>query len=203
MEGQIIARQKSFHLEDRALLHRIDFEKGTILIDGVEHPLNDRNFPTIDPADPYRLSEAEQKLMEHLHTSFLHSERLQKHVRFLYKNGGMYLTFNSNLLYHGCIPLEPDGSFSQVKVGKHILSGKAYLDYADQLARQAYFGKEGTKEKADAVDFMWYLWCGPKSPLNGKNRITTLSGISSTTRRPGRKRRIPTTATWSRPRPPK
>ena len=173
LEGQAIMRHPEYGMDDRLLLNKVDFAKGTIQIDGAEYPLNDRNYPTIDPENPYALSEAEAQLMVHLRTSFLHSERLQKHVRFLYKNGGMYLTYNSNLLYHGCIPLEPDGTFSQVQVGRHRLSGKALLDYADQLARQAYFGKEGTREKEDAMDFMWYLWCGPKSPLCGKNRITT------------------------------
>ncbi len=173
LEGQVILRHPEYCMDDRLLLRHVDFGKGTVEIDGESYPLNDTIFPTIDPADPYRLTEEEAQLVEKLRLSFLHSDKLQQHVKFLYKNGSMCLAYNGNLLYHGCIPMEPDGSFSQVTIGGKPRSGKDYIDYADKLARQGYFARPDSPEKAAGMDFMWYLWCGPKSPLNGKNRMTT------------------------------
>ena len=173
LEGQVILRHPEYGMDDRLLLRYVNFEKGTVEIDGESYPLNDTVFPTIDPKDPYKLTEQEAELVHQLRMSFLHSDKLQQHVKFLYKNGSMYLAYNGNLLFHGCIPMEPDGSFSTVNIGGMPRSGKAYIDHADKLVRQGYFARPDSPEKAEAMDFMWYLWCGPKSPLNGKNRITT------------------------------
>lgn len=173
LEGQVILRHPEYRMDDRLLLRRVNFARGTVALADGEHPLRDTHFPTIDPADPLALSPEEAQLVEKLRLSFLHSEKLQRHVRFLFQHGSMYLVCNGNLLYHGCIPMEEDGSFSTVNLGGRQVSGRAYLDEADRLVRSGFFGRAESPERAAGADFMWYLWCGPKSPLSGKNRITT------------------------------
>ena len=173
LEGQVILRHPEYKMDDRLLMRKVDFEKGTVTIGRKKYPMRDTHFPTVDPADPFALSEEEAQLMEKLKISFMHSEKLQRHVRFLFKHGGMYLISNGNLLYHGCIPMEEDGRFSSVSISDRKVSGRAYLDEADRLARRGFFGRSGSPERMVGADFMWYLWCGPKSPLSGKKRITT------------------------------
>ncbi len=173
LEGQIIKNHPEFNMDKRLMLDKIDYNKGTIIIDGKVHTLKDNNFPTIDIDDPYKLTTAEMEVISKLSLSFTHSEKLARHIKFLYKHGSMYLVCNGNLLFHGCIPMEEDGSFSNLVLEGKKLCGKALLDAADRLVRVGYFSAEGTAEKAFGLDFIWYLWCGPKSPLNGKNRITT------------------------------
>ena len=173
LEGQLIMRQPGFHMEKRLLLSKMDLKKGTGTICGKEYPLNDTTFPTVDPACPYELSAGEKDLMQRISVSFLHSERLQRHIRFLYSKGSMFTLFNSNLLYHGCIPLTDTSDFDTVELFGHKLSGRAYLEYAERLARDAYFAPVGSKRREDGQDFIWYLWCGEKSPLFGKNRMAT------------------------------
>ncbi len=173
LEGQLLARHSEFDMENHLLLDKIDFEKGQVTIDGKTYEMLDKNLPTVDPENPYKLTDAEAELMDKLRTSFLHSEKLQEHIRFLYKRGGMYLVHNGNLLYHGCIPMNEDGTFSEVELLGEKVSGKALLDKCDSIARSGYFSHEGTNEKAFGTDFMWYLWCGSKSPLYGKNKMTS------------------------------
>ena len=173
LEGEIIKRRPHYEMEPRLLLHKIDYEKGTIHIDGKEYTLNDTNFPTIDPSDPYTLTEDERELVDKLKSSFSNSEKLQKHIRFLYSKGSMYLKYNSNLLYHGCIALNEDGSFKKVKIDNTTYSGKSYIDKAERSAREAYFGKVNSESKLYALDSVWYLWCGSNSPLFGKDKMTT------------------------------
>lgn len=173
LEGQIIKRRTSFKMEDRLLLEKIDYEKGTIELYGKTYKLNDNNFPTIDPKNPYKLTSEEKELMEKLKSSFLYSEKLQKHISFLYAKGSMYLKYNSNLLYHGCIPLNEDGNFKSVTINSKEYKGKALLDKLDLLAREGYFYKNNPKAKEFGMDIIWYLWTGPDSPLFGKNRMTT------------------------------
>lgn len=173
LEGQVILRHPEYRMDDRLLLCRVNFARGTVALEDGEQPLRDTRFPTIDPADPLALSPEEAQLVEKLRLSFLHSEKLQRHVRFLFQHGSMYLVCNGNLLYHGCIPMEEDGSFSTVSLNGRQVSGRAYLDEADRLVRSGFFGRAESPERAAGADFMWYLWCGPKSPLSGKNRITT------------------------------
>lgn len=173
LEGQVILRHPEYEMDSHLLLDKIDYKTGTISICGKQYPLKDTNFPTIDPADPYKLTDEEDALMEKLRSSFLHSEKLQKHVKFLYAKGSMYLCYNQNLLYHGCIPMNSDGSFREVILEGTAVSGKALLDKAELIARNGYFSKHGTKEKADGEDFLWYLWCGCYSPLYGKNKMTS------------------------------
>ncbi|MDD3231214.1 MAG: fructose-1,6-bisphosphatase [Oscillospiraceae bacterium] len=171
LEGQLIRRHPEYHMEDRRLLEKIDFSKGTVLIDRKTYPLRDSRFPTVDPKDPLALTAEEQELLHSLRFSFQHSERLQRHIRFLYSNGSMYLCCNSNLLYHGCIPLNADGSFAAATLNGKKYSGKSYLDYIDSTVRNAYFAPYNSEKQKNASDFLWYLWCGPLSPLFGKSKL--------------------------------
>jgi fructose-1,6-bisphosphatase-3 len=159
-------------MEDRLLLDKIDGQRGVVTVDGREYALNDTHFPTINPADPYALSGAEQGVVDRLRLSFLDNDKLQEHVSFLYRKGSMYLAFNGNLLYHGCIPMADDGSFQSVRLHGQEVSGKAYLDRIDRLVRQAYFSPD-PQQKQFGQDMMWYLWTGPKSPLFGKQKMAT------------------------------
>lgn len=173
LEGEIIKRHPEFKMEHRLVLNNIDFEKGTIQLYGKEYKLNDNSFPTIDKENPYKLLEEEIELVEKLKSSFINSEKLNRHVRFLFSHGSLYLKFNSNLLYHGCIPLNDDGSFREVTIGNKKYSGKALLDKLDMSAREGFFYEASLKHKKAAVDMIWYLWTGPFSPLFGKEKMTT------------------------------
>lgn len=173
LEGQLLQKHPEFEMQNRLLLDKIDFEAGSVTIDGKEYPLRDANLPTVDPSDPYKLTAAEAELMEGLKASFQHSEKLQKHIKFLFRRGNMYLTCNGNLLYHGCIPMNADGSFTEVELCGQRVSGKALLDMCEQIARSGYFGAKGSEQKKYGEDFMWYLWCGSRSPLYGKNKMTS------------------------------
>ena len=169
LEGQLIARHPEYEMDDRMLLHKINHKKHTVEIDGKEYPLNDYHFPTINEKDPYALAPGERSLMDSLVAAFKQSRVLKKHIRFMYSVGGIYKIYNQNLLYHGCVPMTEDGAFATVSLfGKESLYGKAYLDACDKRARSAYYNGD-----ADSLDFMYYLWCGKKSPLFGKDRITT------------------------------
>lgn len=173
LEGQLIARHPEYRMDQRRLLETVDFEKGTITIDGTDHPLKDSRFPTVDPKDPLKLIPEEKELMNTLSASFRHSEKLQKHIHFLYLQGSMYKRINNNLLYHGCILMEPTGEFETIAFRSESYQGKAYFDYIDTKVRRAYFSPPHSQERYDGRDFMWYLWCGPQSPLFGKNRMAT------------------------------
>lgn len=177
LEGQLIERHPEYGMEDRRLLHRIDKENNNITIGDTVYPLRGGHFPTIDPDDPYALDELEREVMDRLVTAFSHSEKLQRHVAFLFSVGSMYLRMNGNLLYHGCIPLNKDGSFASIPVivpdGTPLPTGRAALDAADRLARQGYFARQGSRAHRDGQDFLWYLGNGPCSPLFGKDRMAT------------------------------
>ncbi|SHH87904.1 fructose-1,6-bisphosphatase-3 [Clostridium collagenovorans DSM 3089] len=175
LEGQTIQRSYPDKMANRLLLDKIDYEKGTISIDGVTYDLLDKNFPTIDPKDPYKLTEDENELIKKLTSYFMNCEKLQKHVSFLFSKGSLYLAFNSNLLYHACVPLDEDGNFKKVKIQNKYYWGKSLLDKFDRLARDAYFQKCKNTDEYNklCLDFMWYLWSGEFSPLFGKNKMTT------------------------------
>ncbi|AJG99630.1 fructose 1,6-bisphosphatase [Clostridium beijerinckii] len=171
LEGQVILRHPEFNMNHRLLLNKINYAEGTISLNGKTYKLKDSFFPTIDPKNPYELTHDEKELIDKLKTSFVNSDKYNKHVRFLYSNGSLYLKFNSNLLYHGFIPLNEDGSFKNVKIADKEYNGKELLDKLDMLAREAYFSKD--KDDSDnKEDIMWYLWCGASSPLFGKDRMT-------------------------------
>jgi fructose-1,6-bisphosphatase-3 len=172
LEGQLLERHPEYHMADRVMLKNIDYKKGTVRLDGVEYPLKDTRFETVDPAAPLKLTKREEELMKIIAHSFDHSYLLNKHVKFLYSNGSMYKTTNGNLLYHGCIPMKEDGSFDSMCFDGKEYAGKKLLDYINLFANKAYFSKRGTKEQKKASDFMWYLWCGPKSPVFGKSKLS-------------------------------
>lgn len=169
LEGLIAERNPHFGIENASPLTNICYQNGTYTSNGKTYQLTDTNFPTVDPKNPNALTDGELEVMKRLKSLFVHSERLQKHVKFLYENGAMYTCYNGNLLYHGCIPLDENGNFELFDAPDGNVGGRALLDYCDRMARRAYLGKNSK----DARDFMWYLWCGKKSPLFGKAKMTT------------------------------
>ena len=172
VEGQIVQRQKGFHMEDRALLHRIDYEKGTITLNGKEYAMLDMNFPTIDPKDPYALSEEEEEVMERLERAFLGCEKLQEHMRLLLTKGNLYMVHNNNLLYHGCVPLNEDGSLREVSLFGHTFKGRSLYDVLDRYVRKGFFALD-EQDRENGKDIMWYIWLSPDSPLFGKDKMAT------------------------------
>ena len=173
LEHEIIKRRKEFGMQDRDLLHLIDYQKGTITLDGKEYPLRDTDFQTIDPKNPYALTPEEKTVIEKLTHNFENSAHLAKHMQLLYSHGALYLVRNSNLLYHGSVPLNEDGTFRSMLIQGKEYAGKALFDKVDQVVRQAYFENENKTAKQYGQDFMWYLWCGPVSPPFDKNRMAT------------------------------
>ena len=191
LEGQKLKRRPEFLMDDRLLLDRIDYENGTINIGGTVYPLLDCDFPTIDPKDPYALTAEEEHVIRQLTESFRHSEKLQKHIRFLYAKGGLYKVMNGNLLFHGCIPMNEDGTLMEFTVGGKARKGKEFLDYAEKTARKAHYDKRGTPERQFGLDFLWWLWAGRNSPIFGRDRMTTLE-----------RRFIADESTWAEPKNP-
>ncbi|MCA9926261.1 MAG: fructose-1,6-bisphosphatase, partial [Anaerolineales bacterium] len=172
LEGQIIQRRPHYNMEDRLLLDKIDYENGIVSITGQSYDLIDNRFPTVDPEHPYQLTQQETAVITRLRNSFLSSQKLQQHVRFLYAKGGMYRVYNGNLLYHGCISFEPDGAFSELAINNQRFKGKSYMDRVERLARQGYFATD-SDERQYGQDATWYLWSGARSPLFGKDKIAT------------------------------
>ena len=170
LEGQVILRNPDYNMTDKLLLHKVNVEKQTVEIDGTEYAIKEEAFPTVnfdsgDMEDVYQLSEEEEQVMEGLRMAFVNSIRLRQHIDFLYQKGSMYRIFNGNLLYHGCVPLDESGNLEGVAFGKKRYHGREYLDYAERIARRAWSKDARQKDR----DFMWYLWCGRKSPLSGRN----------------------------------
>ena len=177
IEGQRILAHPEYKLDERRLLHKIDFEKGTVEIEGKTWELRDTNFPTIDPADPYKLTAEEEELLNALEASILNSEKFQNHIKFLYSHGALYMKTNGNLLFHGCIPMTEDGEFEEVELNGVKLKGKALMDYLDDQVRKAYFAPDESEEIGISGDLMWYLWLGGNSPLFGKAKMTTFERL--------------------------
>ena len=153
VEGQIIERQKGFHLENRALLHKIDYQKGTINLEGKEYKLLDTNFPTIDPKNPYKLTSEEEEIMDRLVHAFVGCEKLQEHMRFLLAKGGLYKVYNNNLLYHGCVPLDAKGNLKEVEIFGKKYRGKALYDVLESYVRKGFFAldKKGRWKRYNVV----------------------------------------------------
>lgn len=172
LEGQLIQKWPQFGMENRCLLHRIDYKNKTVEIDGVKYPMLDTNFPTIDPENPYELTPEEADVMKRLRTSFIHCEKLQRHVRLMLKRGSMYKIYNGNLLYHGCVPMNEDGSFAKVNVFGKEYSGKALYDVLESYVRKAFFSLD-KEEREKGQDMMWYIWTAPNSPLYGRSKMAT------------------------------
>ena len=173
LESHIIKNRPHYQMDDRRLLDKVDYRRGTIHLDGVDYPLLDAFFPTIDENSPDVLTAEEQNVVDKLKQSFVNSKKLQQHVRFLFSKGSIYLTHNGNLLYHGCIAMNDDGEFRPFNVDGKSFSGKAFLDRVDLLARQGYFATDNPVQKKYGMDAMWYLWCAPQSPLFGKDKMAT------------------------------
>lgn len=173
LEGQVIKKHPEFEMDDRLLLDKIDYEKKTVMVYGKEYPIKDTDFPTVDPADPYNLTPDEEQMMARIQQAFLKCEKLQRHVRFLYSNGGLYKIHNSNLLYHGCVPLDEEGNFKAVNVDGKLYRGKELYDVLDNYARKGYYSKNDPSGMRKAQDYIWYIWAGPNSPVFGKDKMTT------------------------------
>ncbi len=174
LEHEIIERQPDFEMQDRDLLHRIDFKKGVIILpNGTEQPMKDMHFPTIDPQHPYRLTQEEEDVTNKLMRSFMQSEKMAKHLKCLYSKGSIYLIMNMNLLYHASIPLDENGDFKKISLQGKTYSGRTFMDKVDRLVRAAYFEQKDITHKKFAEDYMWYLWCGKDSPLFDKSAMTT------------------------------
>ena len=172
VEGQIIKKNPGFKMEKRNLLHHIDYEAGTIELDGKTYELLDKNFPTIDPKKPYALTKEEEDIMERLERAFLNCEKLQRHMRFLLNKGGLYKVYNNNLLYHGCVPLNEDGSLKNVRIYGHSYKGKGLYEVLESYVRKGFYALDG-KEKERGKDMMWYIWLSENSPLFGKDKMAT------------------------------
>lgn len=173
LESQIVLRNPQFKMEDRLLLDKIDFKKGTVKIDGKEYPLLDTHFPTVNPKNPFALTDDEMEVMDKLTKSIKNSRRLQRHVDFLYSHGSMYLAYNSNLLYHGCIPMLDNGEFEPLMIEGKEYRGKELCDNLERVARQGYYHRYEHKGDDSSLDYTWYLWCGAASPLFGKKKMAT------------------------------
>lgn len=173
LEGQIIKKHAKFEMDDRLLLDKIDYDKKTVIAYGKEYPMKDTEFPTVDPADPYNLTPDEEQVMARLQQAFLKCEKLQRHVRFLYSNGGLYKIHNSNLLYHGCVPLDEEGNFKSVNIDGRKYRGRTLYDVLDNYARKGYYAKNDPNGMRKAQDYIWYTWAGPNSPVFGKDKMTT------------------------------
>jgi fructose-1,6-bisphosphatase-3 len=173
LEARIIRRRPEYSLEDRLLLDKIDFAQGTVKTGNRVFPLRDKRFPTVAPDDPYALTPAEHHVVARLQSAFLNSEKLQRHARFLFAKGTIYKTCNGNLLYHGCLPMNADGTFKSLRLNHEVYAGKALMEQMHRLAREGFFTTGDPAKKQEGLDAMWYLWCGPCSPLFGKEKMAT------------------------------
>ncbi|MFZ7133557.1 MAG: fructose-1,6-bisphosphatase [Eubacteriales bacterium] len=170
IEHQLVLNHADYHMESRLLLDKVNFNDYHIELKGKSYPLNTQSFPTIDQENPWKLTEEESNILDKLKSSFLTSDKLQQHVRFLFSKGSIYLTYNSNLLFHASIPMDDDGNFKDILIMDKKFQGKSLLDELDKLVRVAYFGN-GTKKIS--TDIFWYLWCHHDSPLFGKDKMAT------------------------------
>lgn len=173
LEGQLIRKHPEFQMNDRLLLDKIDYEKKTVMVNGKEYAMLDTDFPTVNPADPYNLTPDEEQVMERIRQAFLKCEKLQRHVRFLFSKGSLYKVHNSNLLYHGCVPMDKNGKFLSVNVEGKKYKGKELYDVLDNLARKGYYAKNDPAGMRKAQDYIWYIWAGPNSPVFGKDKMAT------------------------------
>ena len=173
VEHEVIMRHPEYGMEGRNLLDKMDLKRGVIVIDGCEYKLLDVNFPTVDPSDPYRLTPAEKNVIERLTHSFSSSQALARHMECLFTHGSLYLVYNNNLLYHGSVPLNEDGTLAEMLIQGVPYSGKALFDTIDKYVRTAYYASDDDPIKEYGRDLIWYLWCGPVSPPFDKQRMAT------------------------------
>ena len=177
LECALIGRNPDFGMQGRALLEQVDFVSQTIVIDGVEYHMKDCDFPTVDPARPAALTPGERDVLDKLCQSFMQSEKLARHVRFLYAKGSVYRIENNNLLFHGAVPLDENGEFARVEYGGETFSGRAWMDKCERMARQGYFAPVGSDARRRGRDFLYYLWCGPLSPIFGRDRMASFEHL--------------------------
>ena len=173
LEQQLIKRHPEWKMDDRLLLDNIDYEKGTVKIDGKEYELLDKHFPTVDPNNPDKLTPDEKELIEKLVHSFETSDKLKQHMSVFFSHGGMYGIYNSNLLFHASVPLNPDGSLKDVVVMKKKYKGKELLKHVGYLMRSAFTHDTPERVRKYAKDYYFYIWCGPDSPLFDKSKMAT------------------------------
>ena len=173
LEGQLYNKHPEWKMDDRKLLDKIDFEKGIVTVDGNTYEMLDMNFPTIDPKHPFELTKEEKEVIDRLCHSFLISDRLQRHINVQLTHGSMYGIYNSNLLYHASVPLNEDGSLHEVSVAGQHVKGVALLERVEQMIRSAYDVGSESEERQVGIDYFWYLWCGPESPLFDKSKMST------------------------------
>lgn len=177
LEGAIIQRHPEFEMEASLLLDKINHNEGTVTIDGKVYPLRCDYFPTIDPNDPYALTEEEKLVVNRLMEGFLNSERLHKHVQFLYSKGSLYLKYNDNLLFHGCVPINDDLTFMEMIIHNKKYKGKALLDEYEDILRKGYLNREAGSDNNRYLDYVWYQWEGKASSLFGKDKMTTFERL--------------------------
>ena len=177
LEGRVIRRNPDFGMESALFLDKIDYDKKTIYLDGAAYPLKDCDFPTINPEDPYELTEDEQKLIEHLQKAFVNCEKLQKHIKLLYQKGNLYRISNGNLLFHGCVPMEENGEFASILLDGKECRGREMFELLESYARKGFFGKQGSREKQKGGDVLWYLWKSSKSPVFGRAKMATFERL--------------------------
>lgn len=168
LEAATIKRHPEYEMDDRLLLEHVDFDRKVFVLGGKDYEMRDTLFPTVDPADPYKLTEEEQELVERLHNSFVSSDRLKKHMGCLFRHGCLYAVTNSNLLFHASMPMNPDGTLKEVEVRGVKYKGKALYNAVGNLIREAYFNQDPY-----AIDYVWYLWCGKDSPAFDKDKMAT------------------------------
>ncbi|MBQ6389902.1 MAG: fructose-1,6-bisphosphatase [Mogibacterium sp.] len=173
IEGQEIIKHPEYHLEHRNLLETVDFEKGTVMVEGVEYPMRDMNLPTVDPKDPYKLTEEEEEVMVALESSIVNSEKLQRHINYMFTHGSLFKIMNGNLFYHGCMIFDKNGNFKDVEIDGEKYRGADYLRKLDSMIRAARGKQKGGMTNAEAASIMWFLWLSKDSPLFGKDKMTT------------------------------
>ena len=172
LEGQLVQKYPELGMENRCLLHRINYQNKTVEIDGKTYPMLDTCFPTIDPENPYELTKEEAEVMQRLLSSFTHCEKLQRHVRLMLKKGSMYKIYNGNLLYHGCVPMKEDGSFVKMKIFGKEYAGRELYDVLESYVRKAFFSMDKA-ERERGKDIIYYIWTSPDSPLYGRSKMAT------------------------------
>ena len=172
VEAQLIDENPGFGLEGRKLLDKIDYERGTVMLDGIEYELTDTVFPTVDPADPYRLTPEEEDVMQRLEQAFTGCEKLQRHMRFFLDAGSLYKICNGNLLFHACVPLNADGSLMETEVFGETYKGRALYDVMERYVRAAFDDANPELAKRGR-DLLWYMWLGEGSPLFAKSKMAT------------------------------
>ena len=177
LEGELIKRNPDFSMNDQLLLDKIDYDKKTIQLGDKEYNLCHFDFPTIDKNDPYKLTHEEDLIIKQLVKAFMNSEKLRKHIKFLYKKGAMYRVYNGNLIYHGCVLLNDDKTFSHSNICGVDTYGKSMYELLDSYARKGFFAPIGSKDREKGGDILWYLWCGPLSPLYGRSKMTTFERL--------------------------